>query len=278
MVSLRSAGLPSNDYAFKNMIYVSPSVFSILLTQSGLAKTEVLDVKIKQYIIKLGQLSEDQVDDMHFAVSGPYREMLGISKLDDVEIEPIKVKRNKLLSHVDFSVDVMSVTNNKKGEVIEVVESELEKLLREHTVDLIFNKNQIFLVKSSDYILKCTINKIELVSNKDDSKSKRRYGWIEKETELSFKMSTNSAKAMKIKSDKLKEKEIFKKNFNFQEMGIGGLDKEFQEIFRRAFNSRRYPQIVLDKYGIKHVKGMLLYGPPGTGKTLIARQIAQALE
>jgi vesicle-fusing ATPase len=54
-------------------------------------------------------------------------------------------------------------------------------------------------------------------------------------------------------------------------LGIGGLDKEFQEIFRRAFNSRRYPQHVIDKYGIKHVRGMLLYGPPGTGKTLIAR-------
>jgi len=34
---------------------------------------------------------------------------------------------------------------------------------------------------------------------------------------------------------------------------------------------------VIEKYGIKHVRGMLLYGPPGTGKTLIARQIANAL-
>lgn len=64
---------------------------------------------------------------------------------------------------------------------------------------------------------------------------------------------------------------------NFQELGIGGLDKEFNEIFRRAFNSRRYPQSMIEKYGIKHVKGLLLYGPPGTGKTLIARKIADAL-
>lgn len=35
---------------------------------------------------------------------------------------------------------------------------------------------------------------------------------------------------------------------------------------------------MIDKYGIKHVRGMLLYGPPGTGKTLIARQIAKALD
>ena len=60
-------------------------------------------------------------------------------------------------------------------------------------------------------------------------------------------------------------------------MGIGGLDAQFSEIFRRAFNSRRYPAAAIERYGIKHCKGMLLYGPPGTGKTLIARQIAKAL-
>jgi len=60
-------------------------------------------------------------------------------------------------------------------------------------------------------------------------------------------------------------------------LGIGGLDKEFNEIFRRAFNSRRFPASVIDKYGINHVKGLLLHGPPGTGKTLIARKIADAL-
>lgn len=49
-------------------------------------------------------------------------------------------------------------------------------------------------------------------------------------------------------------------------------------IFRRAFASRRFPPEVLKKYGISHVKGVLLYGPPGTGKTLIARQLAKVLK
>lgn len=103
------------------------------------------------------------------------------------------------------------------------------------------------------------------------------YGVIEKQTVINSKVGLKSIKTLKILSNRMEEKQIFKKNFNFQELGIGGLDKEFQEIFRRAFNSRRYPQHVIEKYGIKHVKGMLLYGPPGTGKTLIARQIAKAL-
>ena len=72
-------------------------------------------------------------------------------------------------------------------------------------------------------------------------------------------------------------------------MGIGGLDNEFSNIFRRAFASRIFPPGLIEKLGIQHVKGatareapadhsgLLLYGPPGTGKTLMARQIGKML-
>lgn len=59
---------------------------------------------------------------------------------------------------------------------------------------------------------------------------------------------------------------------------MGGLDEEIQNIFRRALSSRRLPQEVMESYGIKHVKGLILHGPPGTGKTLIARQLAKFLQ
>jgi len=74
------------------------------------------------------------------------------------------------------------------------------------------------------------------------------------------------------------QKEIFNKKFNFNDIGIGGLDSEFSKIFRKIFTSRLYPQHIMNKLGINHVRGMLLYGPPGTGKTLIARKIAQCLK
>ena len=108
--------------------------------------------------------------------------------------------------------------------------------------------------------------------------SKLTYGIIEDdEGNTDIMCKAKDSKKLKIQSNRLQEKQVFKKNMNFQELGIGGLDKEFGEIFRRAFNSRRYPNSVIEKYGIQHVKGMLLYGPPGTGKTLIARKIADAL-
>lgn len=70
---------------------------------------------------------------------------------------------------------------------------------------------------------------------------------------------------------------IVQPDFRFEDMGIGGLADEFGTIFRRAFASRIFPQSLIDKLGIQHVRGVLLHGPPGTGKTLMARQIGKML-
>ena len=58
--------------------------------------------------------------------------------------------------------------------------------------------------------------------------------------------------------------QLFKhKEFNFEKLGIGGLDNQFEQIFRRAFASRVFPPSVVERLGIRHVRGVLLYGPPG---------------
>ena len=59
---------------------------------------------------------------------------------------------------------------------------------------------------------------------------------------------------------------------------IGGLDKQIEEIYRRAFNSRMLPAKVIDELKIEHTRGILLFGPPGTGKTLLARKLAEAIK
>ena len=56
---------------------------------------------------------------------------------------------------------------------------------------------------------------------------------------------------------------LFSANWDFQKMGIGGLDEQFVHILRRAFASRVFPPDVIDQLGVKHVRGLLLYGPPG---------------
>ncbi|GJQ11585.1 hypothetical protein GpartN1_g3376.t1 [Galdieria partita] len=100
-------------------------------------------------------------------------------------------------------------------------------------------------------------------------------GLVTADSTLFFSKAAGSN--LKVIGGDKRPKDIFKPDFNFEKMGIGGLDKEFSDIFRRAFASRVFPPSVIKKLGIQHVKGMLLYGPPGTGKTLIARQIGKML-
>ena len=51
---------------------------------------------------------------------------------------------------------------------------------------------------------------------------------------------------------------IFLSDFDFEKLGIGGLDAEFNQIFRRAFASRIWPAHVIKQMGINHVRGMLV--------------------
>jgi vesicle-fusing ATPase len=107
-----------------------------------------------------------------------------------------------------------------------------------------------------------------------DEKNSMHYGMIFEQSNLEFK---SKSQFLKIKSASMKEKSIFAKKFKFEDIGVGGLDKEIIQMFRRAFATRRLPASILDKYGKTHVKGVLLYGPPGTGKTLIAKELAKCL-
>ena len=71
---------------------------------------------------------------------------------------------------------------------------------------------------------------------------------------------------------------IMPKLESLEELGVGGLDKQIEEIFRRAFASRAYDPEMVTRLGIRHVKGLMIHGPPGTGKTLLARQISHILQ
>jgi len=120
-------------------------------------------------------------------------------------------------------------------------------------------------------IIKLVVTRIEALK----TSVSQTWGSVDEHTIFRCKVGSKSSSLIKVSSTEAKQ--IFKEDISFQSLGIGGLDAQFSKIFRRAFNSRRYPAALIEKYGVKHCKGMLLYGPPGTGKTLIARQIAKAL-
>lgn len=105
----------------------------------------------------------------------------------------------------------------------------------------------------------------------------RARGILTRHTQIDFFKDPRSDIKLKSSTTRPAATSIIQAGFKFADMGIGGLDTELMAIFRRAFNSRVFSPDVVDRFGIKHVRGILLYGPPGTGKTLIARQIGKML-
>lgn len=102
-------------------------------------------------------------------------------------------------------------------------------------------------------------------------------GILTRSTQMSFFKDARSGINLKASARRPAANAILQPSFKFEDMGIGGLDKEFSAIFRRAFASRIFPPGLIQNMGVQHVRGILLYGPPGTGKTLIARKIGQML-
>ena len=149
------------------------------------------------------------------------------------------------------------------------------------------------LTKSAQYLLVSGKQKLVITPGTQD-KHKILVGTVfsigsKKGDSLDYATVTNSTKIQFTSADDVHLKLIgdflcpdsarplINPEWDFNSLGIGGLSKEFSDIFRRAFSSRIFPQDMIEKLGLKHVKGILLHGPPGTGKTLMARQIGKML-
>lgn len=145
-------------------------------------------------------------------------------------------------------------------------------------------EGQPFLFRFEDKpLLQVTVKEIEAsdlrkVRDGETSKYNIRCGVLLANTAIIWHKTEESTIKLTGKSKaKMERQSIINPNWDFSSMGIGGLDEEFNAIFRRAFASRVFPPELMEQLGDTHVKGILLHGPPGTGKTLMARQIGKML-
>lgn len=112
------------------------------------------------------------------------------------------------------------------------------------------NQQAAFELEGSNF--KLTI--ANMIVDVDGKSMDIKRGYLAETTAFIFTNSGNNP--IKIAGQKgFATTQIFKpKTINFEQLGIGGLDKQFEAIFRRAFASRVFPPSITQRLGIKHVK------------------------
>lgn len=160
--------------------------------------------------------------------------------------------------------------NNK---LVQTSLEEINRLVATQLKDLIIMPGFYYIIDHPKSKTKFDVS-FETYNNQPIYYKDESYGFkIEKIETLSKTVS----KRLLVVDSHLQDLGIFKNDFNLEKLGIGGLKKECQELFRRAFCSRTCDPALIKDLDISHCKGVILYGPPGTGKTLIARQLARIM-
>ncbi|ARF12653.1 AAA family ATPase, partial [Klosneuvirus KNV1] len=194
----------------------------------------------------------DKINPGTIGLNQPIRNKLSLALEDKVTIQIYKPK-DKTISKININLTNMT---KKKG-FISLHEENIKDKIFETFKKHYFYNNQTLLMKLD------TTTIVLDISCTDE-------GFLNQQTQ--FKIQS-SDEGLNIISAILLKRDLFQDTYNFEEIGIGGLNIELINIFRRALSTRAIKSSIAQKLGIKHVKGILLHGPPGTGKTLIARKI-----
>ncbi|KEI42172.1 uncharacterized protein L969DRAFT_84044 [Mixia osmundae IAM 14324] len=192
---------------------------------------------------------------------------------DRVPVELFDVQKQLGPDHLLGSITLELSLKNGTGDFDA---EQLESRFRKQFDSVMFTVGQPLVYEFSGVIFQGSVKSLNVMELHGGGRGDSFMGILMAQTECTFLKGDGNFK-IKASSKRAAPNAIIQPNFKFEDMGIGGLDAEFSNIFRRAFASRIFPPGLVDKLGIQHVKGILLYGPPGTGKTLMARQIGKML-
>ena len=257
----------------------------VIVNGADLVPSKVPHVKITtmpgvSYVLSTLEDSSVPPGSLGFGVN--IRKWAALSIGQEVAVEPYRFDLEKhCISTLTVEVDFYSKKNNSSDEFnSDLMTTEFCSQFGNISV----TEGQPFLFKYQEkHLLSVTVKELEAsdlrkVRDGKESHYHVRTGVLLPNSAVVWHRSEESSLRLTGKSrGKVERQSIINPDWDFSKMGIGGLDEEFNAIFRRAFASRVFPPEIMEQLGCSHVKGILLHGPPGTGKTLMARQIGKML-
>ena len=268
MGDYKVANCPDQSLAFTNCVFIAQSDFAVL----GDDPVHI-ELKGKGLPFVYRASPSPKIEPGCVGLNSVQRRLLEVSLNDPIAVAKFDERAAAPLAAVTLDVDYIRAVAKRGVETLDgaaFVAHLLDKFAHQYLAT-----GQLVAFEFNGENYKFTVADLELVDGGGGGGPAVR-GLLSAQTQLLPRKAAGAALAFSGLPEK-QANSIFRENWNFEQVGIGGLDAEFSSIFRRAFASRIFPASVVKKLGVKHVKGMLLYGPPGTGKTLIARQIGKML-
>jgi len=179
-------------------------------------------VSVKGFVWKAE--AHDQVAQGHFGAGKFHREMLELSKMDKVSITAASIKEVNPLGEVSLLIDTQITDKNHpfmewddNGSTLKLDEAMIAKEVCKVFAGKFINRKERFVVPLYDN--KCMV--VVSVENiaPINVKNYQSYGMIvatEGEEETDILCKARNPKQLKINSTRIKEKQVFKKDVNFQ--------------------------------------------------------------
>lgn len=246
MKTMRIEKLFHKEFAANNCLYHNKGDF---------VGKEELCLKINNVIYK--SYHHKMVTPSTISCSEMIRNSMNVVESSNVNVQEVQIENNKL----DKLKITASFAQKSDKNYSSIHEADINDCIKKDLSKHYFTHRQLLLIKMNNI---CYTLKIETLTN----------GFITNKTKLDI---TSNDPNLVIVGSQLLKRDLFKDDYDFANLGIGGLDSQLINIFRRALSTRAINHDIIQKLGIKHSKGLLLYGPPGTGKTLIARKIGSMI-
>ena len=248
-----------NNYALNNYIYYQSITLSaerqVMLVSSAQPSitnpmmTECyIHFKAKNYVKLAKQIYRPNLKDNCLYINSDDRIYLDVRLTDKLSVSIIPKPPTA-------SSILISILDNTKLREIDTITDLVNTKIKSTLIQSVVNVNTYI-----GFLAPFRLN-INIISILNDTNQEINHGFVDESTKIIF--VNMEKKSLKINLTSI----------NFENIGVGGLEREFTDLIKSIFITRIIPTELYKKFGIKHAKGAILYGPPGTGKTLIARRI-----
>lgn len=256
---------PSDELSLTNCVVVNPEDASKLDPKfdfgspNGDSSLRKSYVKLKpegstvDYIYAL--VSSSKMRQGCVGLSFIQRKWIAGARIDyPVSVESCKFGSQSILASVTFVVDFL-----QKAKVTKEPYStdKMVDLFKEQFFSLPFSQNQEMIFKFENKpLLNVKVKSIQVfdpatLSGGNGGTLNAKIGILHGNTQLIFDKTEDSIIQLTGKArGKVAMPTIINPDWDFSKMGIGGLDREFSAIFRRAFASRVFPSDVVEQLGM----------------------------